>query len=109
MNRAIASTNPDASRRAAAGLSPAMRRLLADFWRGAAEPKSLVAWATDRLVEGQDSLNLRILAGLTGEDGREVEEYFAKVMAEFGLPIPDQRECLIYYCGDVARDVLGGA
>ena len=98
----------EASRKAAASLSPDLRELLANLWRGATEPKSLVDWATNQLVAGRDSHNLRILAGLSGEDRGETEDYFAKALTDLRIPQPDRRECSIQYCGDVARDVLRG-
>jgi hypothetical protein len=95
--------------KAAADLPPDIRALLANLWRGAVKAESLVAWATDQLVAGRDSPNLRILAGLSGSDSREAEEYLGKALADLGIRLPDQRECLIYYCGDVARDIVKGA
>jgi hypothetical protein len=100
---------PEALRKAAADLPPDIRTLLANLWRGAVKPESLVAWATDQLVEGRDSPNLRILAGLSGDDSQEAEEYLGKALTDLGIPLPDKRECLVYYCGDVARDILKGA
>jgi hypothetical protein len=99
----------ETSRKSAAGLPPAIRALLAELWRGAVEPNCLADWATDQLVAGLDSPNLRIRAGLSGDDGEETRSYFARALADLGIPVPDQRECLIQQCGDIARDVLGGA
>lgn len=96
----------EVSRKAAAGLSPEMRRLMADVWTGKSASSTLVDWATDQLVAGKDSPALRILAGLGRADSREVRDYFPKALAELGIPFPNKDDCLIYYCGDVARDVI---
>jgi len=65
-----------------------------------------VDWATAQIVAGLDSPPLRILAGLSGNDREETEVYFIKALADLGIPRPDRRECLIHYCGDVAREIL---
>jgi len=100
----------DASRKAAAALSPETRRLLADLWTGKSDSGSLVDWATNQLIAGRDSPALRILAGLGGEDSREVQDYFGKALAEMGIPFPNgsfnKHDCLVYYCADVAREVI---
>jgi hypothetical protein len=101
--------NAEASRKSAAALPPAMRALLASWWLEASQPRRLVDWATDQIVAGQDSPRLRILAGLSGNDREETEAYFVKALAELGIPLPDRRECLVQYCGDVAREILAGS
>src|ERR1043166_2761635 len=101
--------NGETSRKSAAALPPEIRALLANLWLGIAEPRCLVDWATDQLVAGQDSPHLRILAGLNGNDREEIQAFFAKALTDLGIPLPDREQCLIYRCGDVARDILKGA
>jgi Pentapeptide repeats (9 copies) len=99
----------EAARRSAAAFPVELRHLLGNLWRGAAGSKTLVNWAVTELVAGRDSHNLRILAGLSGDDARETEEYFNKALADLTIPFPDRCELLIQYCGDIARNVAHGA
>lgn len=100
----------ESARREAATLPSELRRLLADYWRGVIGPKALVEWATEQLVAGRDSSNLRVLAGLTGNDREETEHYFHRSLKELGVSQqPSREECLFQYCGDVARQVLNGS
>jgi uncharacterized protein YjbI with pentapeptide repeats len=82
--------------------------LIANVWRGCAEAKSFCDWATDQLTSGRDGVNLRILAGLGSDDTPEIQTYLAKTLAEMGWRLPDRQECLIQYCGDVARKAVNG-
>ena len=97
---------PETSRKAAARLPSQLRRLLAAVWTGRSDSKALVDWATDQLVAGKDSPALRILAGLAADDSREIREYFKKTLADLRVPCPSEHDCLVYYCGDIARDIL---
>jgi len=96
----------EASRKAAAALPLEVRRLLVNLWTGKTDGKSLVDWATDQLVAGKDSPALRILAGLSGADSREVQEYFQKAVAELRIEFPNKHDCLVCCCGDIAREVI---
>lgn len=86
-----------------------MRALLANRWLEAPAPLALPDWAAEQIVGGEDSPSLRILAGLTGNDPAETDMYFVKALAERGISLPDRVECLIQYCGDVAREILAGS
>jgi hypothetical protein len=101
--------NAEAMRKAAAAIPPSMRALLANRWLEVPAPLTFVEWAGEQIVAGEDSPSLRILAGLTGNDPAETEMYFVKALAERGISLPDRVECLIQYCGDVAREILAGS
>jgi len=68
-----------------------------------------VEWATETLAGGQDSPNLRILAGLD-ERGSvfEAEEHFNRALRELQILEPDEAGKLRAYACDLARQILDG-
>ena len=68
-----------------------------------------VEWATGMLTDGNDSPNLRVLAGLD-ERGSvfEAEEHFRKALRELQIPEPDETGKLRAYACHLARQILDG-
>jgi hypothetical protein len=76
---------------------------------GVAWSEELVDWAVSELVDGLDTPNLRILAGLSFPHCRsEVEQYFAWVMDDLGYPLLGREEAVRNYVRLVAEAILAG-
>lgn len=72
--------------------------------------ESLIAWAVERLVAGQDTPSLRILAGLPESSLRpEVEEYFSAALVELGEAPMSSVERALGGARAVASAILEGA
>ena len=58
---------------------------------GDAERTDYVEWATARLARGDDTPNLRILAGLSPtRDPDDIEPYFRRACADLSIVVPEQ-------------------
>jgi hypothetical protein len=66
-----------------------------------------VQWATGLLIEGRDSRNLRLLAGLDERGSvSEAEEHFTRTLRELQIPEPDTDGKLRAYAMDLAQQIL---
>ncbi len=69
--------------------SPTLTEIWGKLALGQSLNTSLQDWATQRLVDGEDTPSLRVLAGLFGEEEiREAIDYLRKVENELGLVRP---------------------
>jgi len=74
---------------------------------GCVQPKDIVAWAVDLMVDGLDSDSLRILAGFDERESIfELREYLAKVKSELGLCEPQKDEAIRTYSLHLAKAIL---
>lgn len=83
---------------------------------GAVVGSDLVNWAVQALLDGSNTLNLRILAGLSNDVVLpEAEVYFWRALNELGVPLPADEELEAFraagqrrYAGEVARQMMLG-
>jgi hypothetical protein len=71
----------------------------------------LVAWAVSALWAGQDSDNLRRLAGLdVGEQARlsDAENLFDAALGDVGLSLPDENAAVREYVRALAQEIVAG-
>jgi len=90
------------------GVEVELTDLFAQFWLRHSLPSAFVDWAVQELVRGKDSPNLRILAGLSGDDRSEVMLYLERALQELKVKWPEHRSCLLQYCRRVARRIVAG-
>lgn len=77
---------------------------------GALFREAYVDWAVEALVDGLDTPNLRILAGLQKPlIWGEVDHYFELALSELCIPIPGDEETVRSYLRDIAGDIVAGA
>jgi hypothetical protein len=87
-----------------------VRRLLALRAMGWLRPEQAVEWAVEALVLGQDTPNLRVLAGLTKVlCGSEVDHYLDLTLAELGVVAKEGDACVLSYVRDVAHRIVEGS
>ena len=66
-----------------------------------------VEWAVEALCRGEDSPNLRILAGLTPPlSSFEVRDYASKALRELEIGIPQGAEAISAYARDLVEKIL---
>lgn len=66
-----------------------------------------VEWAVEALCRGEDSPNLRILAGLTPPlSSFEVRDYASKALRELEIGIPQGAEAISAYARDLVEEIL---
>lgn len=73
---------------------------------GRAQAGGYVDWATDAMMAGSDSPNLRILAGLDRfVSPFEAEDQFKRARKELGLPTPNRDQALKDYAIHLAESI----
>lgn len=72
-------------------------------------PEDYIKWGEMQLLEGNDSMNAAILAGLDSPkpiDSEEVYSYFRKCLKELGIEWPDQKNALIEYSRILSEKII---
>lgn len=83
--------------------------LLVRLTETAVTADSIVDWATDALMAGEDTPSLIILAGLPRDSSLlEATPYLDKTLAELGIVVPPPTELRRAYVGTVSRALLAG-
>ena len=83
--------------------------LLVRLTETAVTADSIVDWATDALMAGEDTPSLIILAGLPQDCSLfEATPYLDKTLAELGIVVPPPTELRRAYVGTVSRALLAG-
>src|SRR5262249_24836072 len=67
-----------------------------------------VDWATAMLEQGHDSKNVRMLAGLEGDNTFEARDHFLRAMRELNLTEPDRRTAMRAYACELAQQLASG-
>ena len=66
-------------------------------------------WACGRLIAGDDTPHLAMLAGMTGsENAFELEDYFRRTIHELHLQWPDNSKAVLDYAREISRLYLDG-
>ncbi|MTD31148.1 hypothetical protein GIW82_08750 [Planomicrobium sp. YIM 101495] len=76
-------------------------------YRGSAEAKDYIAWATGNLYKF--SRNVKVLAGMSLTNHHnlfEIEEIFQKAMQELGLQTPAELDCVHHYVKKLHMELL---
>lgn len=88
---------------------PTTRYILAKYVIYNRLGKEAPDWACGRLVAGDDTPYLAMLAGMTGsENAFELEDYFLQTVHELHLQLPDNTKAVLDYAWEISRDYLDG-
>jgi len=80
--------------------------LLARRHLGRLSTSEVIGWAVEKLIEGHDTPGLCILAGLSENDPREVEDCFRRALRELNAPTSEKSDCLLDYAEILANRLL---
>jgi hypothetical protein len=71
------------------------------------DAKDCVDWAVEAMCRGEDSPNLRILAGLTPPlSAFEVRDYASRALRELEIEIPQGADAISAYARDLVEDIV---
>lgn len=88
---------------------PTTRYILAKFVIKNRLGKDAPGWACGRLIAGDDTPHLAMLAGMTGsENAFELEDYFRRTIQELHLQLPDNARAVLDYAQEISRLYLDG-
>lgn len=88
---------------------PTTRYILAKFVIQNRLGKDAPDWACGRLVAGDDTPHLAMLAGMTGlENAFELDDYFRRTIHELHLQLPDNSKAVIDYAQEISQSYLDG-
>lgn len=88
---------------------PTTRYILAKFVIKNRLGKDAPDWACGRLIAGDDTPHLAMLAGMSGsENAFELEDYFRRTIHELHLQLPDNARAVLDYAQEISRLYLDG-